>query len=144
MSVAAHLGIALDEYDARIRTFIPDYEEMIAAGAACVPSRARVIVDLGVGTGALAAGCLTSAPNAAIVGIDVDEAILELASRRLGRQALFLTGSFLTVDFPRCDAVVASFALHHVRTRAAKARLYKRISRALRRRRNRTQSQREL
>src|SRR5262245_31816336 len=106
MSVAAHLGIALDEYDARIRTFIPDYDEMIAAGAASVPTRSRVIVDLGVGTGALAARCLTSAPRASIVGIDADSSILELASRRLGRRARLLTGSFLSVDFPRCDAIV--------------------------------------
>ena len=40
MSVATHLGIDLGEYDARIRTFIPHYEEMldVAAGslAGCV------------------------------------------------------------------------------------------------------------
>jgi hypothetical protein len=28
MGVATHLGIKLGEYDARIRTFIPDYEEI--------------------------------------------------------------------------------------------------------------------
>ena len=33
---------------------------------------------------------------------------------------------------PRCDAAVASFSLHHVRTRAAKAALYRRIHAALR------------
>ena len=32
-----------------------------------------------------------------------------------------------------CDAIVASFALHHVRTRGAKAGLYRRIHNALRR-----------
>jgi ubiquinone/menaquinone biosynthesis C-methylase UbiE len=134
MSVASHLGIALDEYDARIRTFIPDYEEMLAAGGACVPSQARTIVDLGIGTGALAARTLESARRATIVGIDTDAEILDAARRRLGRRARFLTGSFLRVPLPRCDAIVGSLALHHVRTRPAKAGLYRRIARALRRR----------
>src|SRR5215831_1860740 len=35
MSVASHLGIDLNDYDSRIRTFIPHYEEMLdVAGAA--------------------------------------------------------------------------------------------------------------
>ena len=33
MGVASHLHIQLDEYDARIRTFIPGYEQMLDAGA---------------------------------------------------------------------------------------------------------------
>src|ERR1051326_7950898 len=133
MGVSAHLGIALGEYDARIRTFIPDYEEMLVVGAAAVPSRARTIVDLGVGTGALAARCLKRARRASIVGIDADPAILNLAARRLGRGAQLIADSFLRAALPRCDAMVASFALHHVRTRGAKANLYRRIRAALRR-----------
>ena len=133
MSVSAHLGIAIDEYDARIRTFIPDYEEMLAVGAASVPPAARTIVDLGVGTGALAMRCLDRAPRATIVGIDADPAMLGLAARRIRRRARFVADSFLRAALPHCDAIVASFALHHVRTRRAKAALYRRIHRALRR-----------
>jgi len=33
MSVASQLRIRLDEYDARIRTSIPGYEQMLDAGA---------------------------------------------------------------------------------------------------------------
>ena len=132
MSVAAHLGIAVDEYDARIRTFIPDYEEMIAAAAPAVPRRARTIVDLGVGTGSLAAACLQQARRATIVGIDADAEILALAARRLGRRLQPIRADFLRADLPRADAVVASFALHHVRTRRAKAALYRRVRRVLR------------
>ena len=132
MGVASHLGIKLTEYDSRIRTFIPHYEEMLDVAAAAIPSRTRTIVDLGIGTGALSSRCLTSAPRARTVGIDVDPEILALASRRLGSRATFTTGSFLRGPLPTCDAVVASFALHHVRTRAAKAALYRRIRAALR------------
>jgi ubiquinone/menaquinone biosynthesis C-methylase UbiE len=133
MGVASHLGIKLPEYDARIRTFIPDYEEMLGVAAAAIPARTRRIMDLGVGTGALSARCVQSAPRAQIVGVDMDPAILALAARRLGDRATFIAGSFLRTPFPPADAVVASFALHHVRTRAAKAALYRRVHAALRR-----------
>jgi ubiquinone/menaquinone biosynthesis C-methylase UbiE len=129
--VATHLGIDLREYDARIRTFIPDYEAMIETAAAAVPAAARTIVDLGTGTGALAQGCLKHAPHAAIVGIDADAGILEMAAQRLGRRARLVCGSFLRTEVPAADAVVASFALHHVRTRAAKRSLYERVRAAL-------------
>ena len=132
MGVASHLGIKLTEYDFRIRTFIPHYEEMLDVAAAAVPPRARTIVDLGIGTGALSSRCLATAPKATALGIDVDPEILALARRRLGERGTCTTGSFLRAPLPACDALVASFALHHVRTRAAKASLYHRIRKALR------------
>lgn len=131
MSVATHLGINLAEYDARIRTFIPDYEEMLDAAAAVVPSRARTIVDLGTGTGALAARCLGRAERARVIGIDADRDILKVAERRLGARATFIAQSFLHASIPSCDVVAASFALHHVRTTRAKANLYRRVHDAL-------------
>jgi trans-aconitate methyltransferase len=132
-SVATHLGIELKEYDARIRTFIPDYEAAIEVAAGIVPRDARTIVDLGTGTGALAERCLNQAPHARLVGIDADAAILQLAGRRLGRRATLVRGSFLRTALPAADAVVASYALHHVRTRTAKMALYGRVRAALRR-----------
>jgi len=132
MSVAAHLGIRLSEYDARIRTFIPDYDAMLDVAASLVPRQARTIVDLGIGTGALSARCVRAAPRAGVVGIDVDAAIAGLAARRLRSRLTIVIGSFLRTPLPACDAAVASFALHHVRTRAAKASFYRRVRRALR------------
>jgi ubiquinone/menaquinone biosynthesis C-methylase UbiE len=132
MSVASHLGIRLDEYDARIRTFIPDYEAMLDVAAAMVPRGARTIVDLGIGTGALAARCVRRAPRARVVGIDADAGMLTVAARRLGARLTPVHGSFLRTPLPRCDAAVASFALHHVRTRDAKAALYRRVRATLR------------
>jgi ubiquinone/menaquinone biosynthesis C-methylase UbiE len=132
MGVASHLGIDLTEYDSRIRTFIPHYEQMLDVAAAAIPPQARTIVELGVGTGALSFRCLKVAPAARAIGIDVDPEILALARRRLGERATFGTGSFLRTPISRCDALVASFALHHVRTRAAKKGLYRRIGAALR------------
>jgi tRNA (cmo5U34)-methyltransferase len=134
MGVASHLGIKLSEYDARIRTFIPDYEEMLSVAASALPPRARTVVDLGIGTGALSARCVEAAPRAGVIGIDVDPEILALAARRLRDRGTFVSGTFLRTPLPACDAVVASFALHHVRTRGAKAALYRRVRQALRRR----------
>jgi trans-aconitate methyltransferase len=133
MSVASHLGISVREYDRRIRTFIPNYAEMLEEVASAVDPAAETIVDLGVGTGALSARCLRRAPAARVIGIDADAEMLPLAQRRLGRRATLKVGNFLRTELPRADAVVATLALHHVRTRAAKATLYGRIRAALRR-----------
>src|SRR5215469_319530 len=132
MSVATHLGIDLAEYDARIRTFIPHYEEMLNVAAAAIDPRSRIIVDLGIGTGALSARCLETAPQARIVGIDADAEILKAAGQRLPAGSTFMCSSFLRAEIPSSDAVVASFALHHVRTRRSKAKLYSVIATALR------------
>lgn len=131
--IAAHLGIKLSEYDDRIRTFIPHYEEMLDAAAAAVPAGARRLLDLGIGTGALASRALVHAPGAAVTGIDADPEILALAAQRLGRHGTFVCGSFLRTPVPAVDAIVSSFALHHVRSRDAKVLLYRRMRSALRR-----------
>jgi tRNA (cmo5U34)-methyltransferase len=131
MSVSTHLGIAIDEYDRRIRTFIPRYEDMLDAAARAVGRRARTIVDLGVGTGALSARCLARSPRARIVGVDLDPEMLALAARRLPSTATLRRGNFLRSALPRADAVIASFALHHVRTRDAKGRFYRRLRQAI-------------
>jgi len=132
MSVASHLGISVREYDQRIRTFIPNYSEMLDKAASMLYPGVRTIVDLGVGTGALSARCLRHARAARVIGIDADTAMLPLARRRLGRRATLTQGNFTRIELPPADAVVATLALHHVRTRAAKSRLYTRIRAALR------------
>ena len=138
MSVGSHLHIQLDEYDSRIRTFIPAYEQLLdaAARALCgLDTRTPHIVDLGTGTGALSAACLRVCPGARLTGIDADGEILEMARQRLAAQgslASFVQSSFLDVALPACDAIVASLALHHVRTADRKRQLYRDCGAALR------------
>jgi SAM-dependent methyltransferase len=136
MGAASHLGIALREYDARIRTFIPGYDEMLEVAAAVLAASVRrrnpVIVDLGIGTGALAARCLAARPWVRVVGVDEDEGMLAASRRRLGERFTAIHGNFEDVELPVCDAVTASLALHHVRTTARRVRLLHRIKRALR------------
>lgn len=139
-SVARHLKIDLADYDRRIRTFIPDYEEMLAAVAWTVTlaDGARpTIVDLGIGTGALAARCLAARPRAQLHGIDADPEILAMAGRRLARagrsRPTLVHADFFRAPLPRCDAIVATLALHHIRSARVKQRFYARCFAALRR-----------
>jgi SAM-dependent methyltransferase len=137
MSVASHLNIGLGEYDARIRTFVPHYAAMIGSIAQTLQlldTATPAIVDLGIGTGTLSAACLDVWPDARIIGIDADPAMLESARLRLGHhRALELRhGSFLETALPRCDAMVACIALHHVSTSEAKQKLYAAAHAALR------------
>ena len=137
MSVSQHLRISIAEYDARIRTFVPYYETMldvVADALAASAAAAPVIVDLGTGTGALAARCLQLKPTAKLIGIDADAAMLEAARARLGDSAnvLLTTGDFLNAPLPACDAIVACIALHHIRAAQAKQAFYARCRAALR------------
>jgi tRNA (cmo5U34)-methyltransferase len=147
--VASHLGIRLREYDARIRTFVPAYEEMLEAAAGAVADtavRRPRVLDLGTGTGALASRVLRAVPDAYIVGIDSDPGMLAVAARRLGARLTPVAGNFErpgragvwpapAAGLARVgpfDAITASLALHHVRTRRRKAALYRRCFAALR------------
>ena len=136
-SVASHLAFSPAKYDARIRSLIPLYDELIAEAARALGHAARpvrTIVDLGIGTGALAQACLEHAPGARIWGIDADPDMMAVARQRLGQRSRRLTmtaGSFLDEALPSCDAMVA-YALHHIRSRRAKLAFYRRCFRALR------------
>jgi tRNA (cmo5U34)-methyltransferase len=140
MSVAAHLQIRVEDYDRRIRTFIPAYGDLLDATARVWRAAARgcrtpTLVDLGTGTGALAARCLAEVPSARVVGIDADAAMLRAAMKRLARlraPATLVCADFLRTALPSTDAVVAALALHHVAEPARKRAFYRKCARALR------------
>jgi SAM-dependent methyltransferase len=151
MSVASHLNVSPADYDVKIRALIPLYDELILEAAAALrlaQRPVRNIVDLGVGTGALALACLNVAlrlrsgqalqrrsGQARVWGIDADDSMMAIARRRLGRhisRVEFVHGSFTGTALPRCDAIVASYSLHHIRSRRAKLAFYKKCFAALR------------
>jgi tRNA (cmo5U34)-methyltransferase len=133
---AEHLGISLREYDARIRTFIPRYEEMLDAAAAALTALSRprpVVLDLGTGSGALAVRSLGVLPRGGrVIGMDSDPGMLAMARRRMRRRFTPLMADLQAASLPQCDAVTASLALHHIRRRREKAALYARCFAALR------------
>jgi tRNA (cmo5U34)-methyltransferase len=123
-------------YDVEIRRFIPHYDDMLATGvellAALAPPTAHVL-DLGAGTGGLAAAVLGGLPGARVTLVDVDtECSMRRGggSRRSPSASDFAKPAFLD-PLPAADAVVASLALHHVYDLDAKADLYRSINAAL-------------
>ena len=137
MGVASHLNIRIEEYDARIRTFVPTYEEMISAAAGVLrllQNRSPTILDLGIGPGELAERCLAVCPDGTMIGIDIDPAMLEVARKRLAKRSAprLIKGDFREIALPHCDAIVACIALHHVRSAEEKRELYKKCAQALR------------
>jgi SAM-dependent methyltransferase len=133
-SVRRHLHVEIEEYDAQIRRFIPGYEEMIATAAARALSGAPGrVLDIGSGTGALAAAVLGRSEGVTVELLDVDPEMLDQARVRLepfGGRAVFTVGSFLD-PLPRADAMMASLSLHHIPTLEEKAAMYARIGEAL-------------
>ncbi len=135
MSVAAHLGIKTHEYDRQILTFIPHYADILTAATSALDALdrpVRTLVDLGIGSGALASRCVKRLPGARVVGIDADAAMLAMASRRLGARLTPVVGNFESAPMPACDAVTASFSLHHVAAPEVKAAVFRRAYAALR------------
>ena len=79
-------------------------------------------VDLGVGTGMLAARLLAAFPQAKVLAVDGAVAMVDLCRARLGKAAgrvEFLIADFLSIPEDRmapesADAVVSAYALHHL------------------------------
>lgn len=129
-SVRRHLHVEIEEYDAQIRRFIPGYDEMIATAVdhALSGAPARVL-DIGSGTGALAAAVLERSRDVTVELLDVDEEMLGQARARLeayGARVIYTVGSFLD-PLPGADAMMASLSLHHIPTLEGKAVMYRRI-----------------
>jgi tRNA (cmo5U34)-methyltransferase len=114
---------------------VPYYDEMldeVAAAVRMLGLEAPLVVDLGIGTGALAERCLEAAPGASLVGIDADPGMLSLARARLKTADVELrVGSFVDVALPACQLIVASFSLHHIAAQETKQVLYRRCRDAL-------------
>ena len=100
MGATAHLGIKFGEYDSTIASLIPHYRPLLAAAAEAVDVVARTapaVVDLGTGSGALAAEILKVRPKARLIGIDSDESMLDAAiakAQQAAAQRAFSSFSF--------------------------------------------------
>lgn len=138
-SVEDHLGLKVADYDREIRRLVPHYDELVAEGtswlARLVRPDARVL-DLGSGTGRMAAAILDALPRATVTLLDVDPKMLEQARLRFAdrpadaARVSFTLGSFFD-PLPTCDAIVASLSLHHVADLGDKTRIYRAVRDAL-------------
>ena len=137
-SVSSHLRLDTADYDRIIRTYIPYYDEsrgvqldLLAAGLR--PGAAQ-IVDLGGGTGSLAEAILERFEHCSVLVRDIDPEMLAVAKNRLarfGNRVEVGIGSFAD-PLPQVEAVVAAFALHHIRNLDEKTEAYRRIREAIR------------
>lgn len=139
-SVSGHLKLQVDAYDDLIRKLVPAYPAMrpvqLELLALALPDggRNRRVLDLGGGTGALAAAIAARFPQATVEIWDTDPEMLAIARERcatFGDRVRYVARSF-TDPLPPCDAVAACIALHHVKDLAVKGGIYGNIFRALR------------
>lgn len=129
------------------RWLTPAYDAVVAATSrertfkralieqASARRRERVL-DLACGTGTLAIWMKTADPEAEVVGIDGDPAILEIASRKAARANVAVTlDQGLSHDLPypaaHFDCVVSSLFFHHL-SWADKQRTVREVFRVLR------------
>jgi tRNA (cmo5U34)-methyltransferase len=134
--VAGHLGVAASDYDRTIRTFIPNYERMMATVVHWLEGHVPpdgLVVDLGAGTGGLSFAILEALPDVRLELVDIDPDMLEIAAQRCSRYdgRYELRRARFADLLPGCHAVVASLALHHVATHSEKLELYRGIRAAL-------------
>jgi len=137
-SVSGHLKLRVAEYDDLIRQLVPAYPamrpvqlELLALG---LPKTGGLVLDLGGGTGALAAAIAERFPAVAVEIWDTDPDMLAVSRERCARfgdRVRYVARSF-TDPLPPCDAVAACIALHHVKDLGVKAGIYKNIFAALR------------
>jgi tRNA (cmo5U34)-methyltransferase len=134
--VAGHLGVAADEYDRAIRTFIPSYDRMVATIVHWLDGHVPadgLVIDLGAGTGGLSAAILAALPDVHVQLVDIDPNMLDVAAARCAAHdgRFELRRARFEDELPRCHAVVASLALHHVPSHAEKREVYRAILAAL-------------
>jgi tRNA (cmo5U34)-methyltransferase len=146
-SVSGHLKLRVAEYDELIRKLVPAYPAMrpvqldlLALGLPKDSSTqlrtggaGALVLDLGGGTGALAAAIAERFPAVSVEIWDTDPDMLATARERcaaFGERVRYVERSF-TDPLPRCDAVAACIALHHVKDMGVKAGIYKSIFAAL-------------
>jgi len=131
--VRQHFEDEAREFDRIIVTLIPEYPRMVEALVAAIPfdhsTHVRVI-DLGCGTGTVAACVLDSFPKAQVTCLDLAENMVAMAKTKLARHPLvnYVVSDFNAFAFDgKFDVVVSSLALHHLVTDEDKRNFYRRI-----------------
>ena len=137
-SVESHLKLHTADYDELILKLVPAYPKMRSVQldllALAIPDSGGLVLDLGGGTGALAAAIAQRFPHATMQIWDVDPEMLRVARARcaeFGERVQYVERSF-TGPAAACDAVTASLSLHHIKDPAVKGDTYRHIFEALR------------
>lgn len=126
------------KFDNVIPLLIPFYNEIYNILTDSIPFYKNIplkILDIGCGTGTFAKLLKEKFPYAKITCLDFAQNMIEVAKNKLNNykgDINFLIGDFSDLKIKNeYDAVVSSFALHHIQTDSEKIRLYKNIYAAL-------------
>jgi tRNA (cmo5U34)-methyltransferase len=128
-----HFEQEAQEFDRIIVELIPHYRAMVQALVKAIPfdeARPVRIIDLGCGTGMVAAKILELFPSARVTCLDLAENMIACARVRLAPypKVKYIVADFRDFEFTdRYDAVLSSLALHHLAADAAKRDFYRRI-----------------
>jgi tRNA (cmo5U34)-methyltransferase len=123
-------------YDSARRRLVPVFDDFYGTAVAALslasepPGR---VLDLGAGTGLLAAHVRAALPSVQLTLLDGAGAMLEQARRRLGDEGVTYVTGDLRDALPRgsWDAIVSALAIHHLDDQAKRA-VFARIRGALR------------
>ncbi len=120
-------------YAEMIRGEVPAFERFEDAVAEASGAGARRVLELGTGTGETARRLLERHPEATLVGIDENPAMLDSARGGLPAGRVELRVSRLEDPLPdgTFDLVASALCVHHLRG-AEKAELFRRVAGALR------------
>lgn len=122
-------------YDASRAKLIPPYERFYGTTVELLPFEREAeirVLDLGAGTGLLSAFVKERFPNARLKLVDVAEAMLQRARRRLGNDGV----EYAVLDYGseaiagEWEAIVSALSIHHLEDEA-KRNLFRRIHAAL-------------
>ncbi len=136
-TIKVHFEGEAPEFDRIILTLIPHYQTLVRALVEAIPFERSMPfrgIDLGCGTGIVAAQVLEVFPNAQITCLDLAENMIAIAQARLARytRVNYVVADFTSFDFcDKYDAVVSSLALHHLLTDEDKQNFYRRIYESL-------------
>jgi tRNA (cmo5U34)-methyltransferase len=104
-------------YDRDRMKLIPSHEGFYAAALQLIPPDAKLIVDLGAGSGLFSAMLHAAFPNADLHLIDFSEPMLALARQRLDTspRITYTLADYTTTALPAaCDAIVSALSIHHL------------------------------
>jgi tRNA (cmo5U34)-methyltransferase len=123
-----------EDYDAPRRRLVPPYDAFYGTAVRALELARRPIervLDLGAGTGLLAARVLAAHPGAQVTLLDGAGAMLDRARDALGGRARYVTADLGDALPPGpWDAVVSALAIHHLDDDAKRA-LFERVGAAL-------------
>ncbi|MFC3803055.1 class I SAM-dependent methyltransferase [Cohnella sp. GCM10012308] len=135
-NVKKHFDAVASQYDEQRRGLIPCFDDFYGMALSLAESgeNSPRVLDLGAGTGLLAAMVRSKLPSAQISLIDMSASMLDVARDRFAgdSNAEFIVADYSEYDFSpqRYEIIVSSLSIHHL-THDSKRDLFKKLYRAL-------------